>query len=168
MLYAIYRTLMKYEDFNILFQSKVNSLPREKQVDLAISVCKRLFPDYQQFHFENNWGNTDTLLDSIKICELNKANEINVQSVKDMLPNVNKIIPDTEDFENSSYALNASSAVYETLEFILDNDTKHLVNIGTYLTDTVDFKIQEEAELTQQQIDSHPKMVEARKYLLED
>ncbi len=158
---------MKYEEFNKLFQSKVYSLSNEKKFDLAISVCKRLFPDYQQFYLENNWGDPDILLDSIKLCELYNTQEINAHSVKEMLPKVDKIAPDSENFGNASYAINACGAVYETLEFIIDNDSKHILNIGTYLTDTIDFKVQEEDELTQQQIDDHPMMMEARKFLLE-
>ena len=55
----------------------------------------------------------------------------------------------------------------ETLEFILDNDKNHLLNIGTCLTDSIYFKVQEEGELNQQQIDDHQMMIESRKYLLE-
>ena len=158
---------MKYEAFNKLFETKVDSLSSEKQFDLAISICKKLFPDYQQFYLENNWGDPDLLLDSVKMCELSKIQEVSVHSVKEMLPKVDKIIPDTEDFEDGSYALNASAAVYEALEFLVDKDKQHVLNIGTYLTDTIDSKIQEEDEFTQQQIDDHPMMIEARKYLLE-
>ena len=158
---------MKYEEFIKLFQTKVNSLSKGKQLDLAVSVCKRLLPDYQQFYIENNWGNPDILLDSIKICELFNGNEASFELVKEMLPKVNEIIPNTEDFGNATYALNASAGVYEALEFLIDNDKIHIFNIGIYLTDTIDFKVQEEDELTQQQIDNHPKMIEVQKYLVE-
>ena len=94
------------------------------------------------------------------------AKQIDVSSLKEILPKIDKIIPDTEDFENSSYALNAGTTVYETLEFLIDKDQKHILNIGTYLTDTIDFKIQEDGDLTGQQIDNHPMMLEARKFLI--
>jgi hypothetical protein len=42
----------------------------------------------------------------------------------------------------------------------------HIIAIGTYLTDTVDFKIQEREHLTEEQIDEHPMMVEARDFML--
>lgn len=157
---------MKYEDFIKLFQAKVNSLSYQKQLNLAISVCKKLFPDYNNFYLENNWGDPNILLDAIKICELFDLNKASILSIKKLLTKVNEITPSTEDFENASFALNATAAVYETLEFLIDNDKKHIFNIGTYLADTIDFKIQEEDGLTQQQIDNHPLMIEVQKYLL--
>jgi hypothetical protein len=78
------------------------------------------------------------------------------------------VTPDTEDFgsELGSYALNASASVYEALEYLLDNDNKHIFAISTYYTDTIDFKIQEECELKEAEIDNHPLMVGARQFLL--
>lgn len=87
--------------------------------------------------------------------------------MKEILPKVDNITPNTEDFGNASYALNACSAVYETLEFLINKDQKHILNIGSYLTDTIDFKIQEDDELSEVQIDNHPMMIEARKFLIE-
>ena len=112
---SIYQSFMKYEEFNTLFKNKVNSLTREKLLDLAISICKKLFPDYQQFYLEHNWGDPDILLDSIKLCEVFKAQEVSLHSVKEMLSKVDKITPDTEDFVDASYALNASAAVYRDI-----------------------------------------------------
>ena len=146
---------------------KIFFFATELPVDPILLQPYRLPQSYQQFYLENNWGDPDLLLDSVKMCELSKIQEVSVHSVKEMLPKVDKIIPDTEDFEDGSYALNASAAVYEALEFLVDKDKQHVLNIGTYLTDTIDSKIQEEDEFTQQQIDDHPMMIEARKYLLE-
>jgi hypothetical protein len=85
-----------------------------------------------------------------------------------MLIQVVAVTPDTEDFGDlsGSYALNAAASVYDTLQFILDKDPVHIIAIGTYLTDTVDFKIQEREHLTEEQIDEHPMMVEARDFML--
>ena len=157
---------MNFVEFNKIFQSHVFALTHEKQCQLAISVCKKLYQDYQDFYQENKWGDPDILLDSINLCQLYIAKQIDVSSLKEILPKVDKIIPDTEDFENSSYALNAGATVYETLEFLIDKDQKHILNIGTYLTDTMNSKIQEDDDLTEQQIINHPMMLEARKFLI--
>jgi hypothetical protein len=45
-----------------------------------------------------------------------------------------------DDFGSSvlgSYALNASASVCESLEFLLDNNKDHIVNVATYYTDTI-------------------------------
>ena len=50
--------------------------------------------------------------------------------------------------------MNASAAVYETLEFLIDRNSKHILNIGTYTTDTIDFKIQGDDDLIEQETDN--------------
>jgi len=158
---------MNYKEFVTKFKSQSGNLSREKQLSSAVSICKKLFFDYQEFFEKNNWGNADLLLDAINLSEKFLSQETNVTSVKILLPRIDEITPDTEDFEDASYALNACTAVYETLEFIIDNNSEHIYNIGTCLTDTVDFKIQEEGKLTENQIDEHPLMIQTRKYLIE-
>jgi hypothetical protein len=67
----------------------------------------------------------------------------------------------------ASYALNSCVAVYDALHFLLDNLPKHIYDIGICLTDTIDFKIQEQQNYTEQEIDKNPLMIEAREYLIE-
>src|SRR5262249_16724706 len=94
---------------------------------------------------------------------------VEASRIEEMLLTVEAITPDTEDFGNNigSYALNAATSIYETLQFILDKDLLHIYNIGTYLTDTVDFKICEQEDLTDEQIDKEQMMIEVRSFLLE-
>lgn len=158
---------MKYEDFDRTFKLQSTNLSWVKQLSLSISICKKLLIDYQIFSEKNDWGNPDLLLDAIDLAEKSLSQKPNATTVRSLLPKIDEITPDTEDFDDASYALNACSAVYETLEFIIDNDSTHIYNIGTYLTDTIDFKIQEDDNLEQDQIDKHPLMIETRKYLLE-
>lgn len=106
---------MTYKESESKFKAHVDLTICSKINQLAISVCKRLFPDYQEFYLANNWGDPDILLDSIKL---------------------------------------------------IDSDKNHILNVGTYLTDTIDFKIQETQILTEEEIDNHPLMVEARRFLL--
>jgi hypothetical protein len=77
------------------------------------------------------------------------------------------ITPDTEDFGDSSYALNSCVAVCETLDFLTDHKAEHIYAIGTCLIDTIDFKIQEDDDLTQEEIDKNSNMIAARQFLLE-
>ena len=159
---------MNYEEFTNLFQSHVYRLTYQKQFEIAIAICKKLFSDYKVYSLENNWGEPDILLDAIKLCQFsyNKKND-NSEPLRAMMNIVNNITPDTEDFENASYALNACTAIHETLEVLIDKDGKHILNVGSYLTDTIYFKIQEEGELTETQINNHPEIIEVRKFLLE-
>ncbi|MBC7981791.1 DUF416 family protein [Candidatus Parcubacteria bacterium] len=156
---------MRYVEFVSKFKAQVVNAPPDKKILLAISICKKLFFDYQIFAKENNWGNPDLLLDAIKLAEGFQPED--EKKVQYFLSQIDDNCPDSEDFGNASYAINASSAVYETLQFLIDQNSEHIYNIGISLTDTVDFKIQEDEELTDEQIDSHPLMIEARYYLIE-
>lgn len=161
-----YQRSMNFKEFTKKLESHINTRTYDEQLGLAIVICKKLFPDYKNFHQENNWGNPDILLDTIALCEKTYSGNSTATDFTELLNAIELIIPDTEDFGNASYALNASAAVYETLQFIIDKDKDHIMNISSYLTDTIDFKIQEEKDLTEQQINSHPMMVEARNFLI--
>lgn len=78
--------------------------------------------------------------------------------------------PDTEDFGDydGSYALNAVASIYELLNFLLDEDKSHLLNISTYMLDDIDFKIAEAGtDLTYEQLDTHPETVKERLFQLQ-
>lgn len=162
-------SLMLYKDFISLFKQQVYSLSYDEGLNLAIAVCKRLYFDYEEFVSIENWGDKDLLMDAILLCEQTKIHVANNTQIEEMLSKVNAITPDTDDFGNynGSYALNAAASVYETLQFILDRDILHIYNIGTYLTDTVDFKIDEKEGLPDEQTDRHPMMIETRNFLIE-
>jgi uncharacterized protein YjaG (DUF416 family) len=154
---------MNYQDFTNQFKSQVNTISRERKIALVKSVCKKLIPYYKSFFDEYNWGNPDVLTDAINLIE-NEPHDIN--EIKKMLLDIDEVTPDTDNFQNGSFALNACTAIYETLQFLIDNDTTHIINVGSYLTDTIDFKIQEIEELEEEEIDNHPLMKETREYLL--
>ena len=158
---------MKYKEFVSKFKLQSCNLPKERKLHLAVGICKKLFFDYQKFSDENQWGDPDILLDAINLAESSVSKAVDISKVKELLPNIMVTAPDSEDFENASYAINACSAVYETMEFLIDDNCEHIFNIGTCLTDTIDFKVQEKDELTEDQIDNHLLMIEARNYLIQ-
>lgn len=162
-------TLMLYEDFVALFEHQVQSLNYGQGLELALSICKRLYFDYEHFASIEQWGDKDLLMDAILLCEKTKTSTIDPASIKELLSKVEEVTPDMDDFGDwhGSYALNAAASVYETLHFIIDKDLNHVYHIGTLLTDTIDFKIHERYDLPNDQIDEHPMMIETRNFLLE-
>jgi uncharacterized protein len=162
-----YGNSMKYKEFVSKFKLQSCNLPKERQLSLTVWICKKLFFDYQEFADQNQWGDPDILLDAINLAEGSISKTADISKVNDLLAKIMEAAPDSEDFGNASYAINACSAVYETMEFLIDGNCEHIYNIGTCLTDTIDFKIQEEDELTEDQIDNHPLMMEARNYLIQ-
>lgn len=161
------KSLMTYNEFIGQFRQHIQKLTYENQFGLAISVCKRLFPDYKDFFLQNNWGDPNGLLDAISYCETFFKNGGNSDLLKEYAKKVFDNCPHSDDFENASYAINASGAVHGTLEFLLYKNPNYIYEIGTYFTDTIDFKIQDDNEdITEKGIDAHLLMMEARTYLL--
>jgi uncharacterized protein YjaG (DUF416 family) len=157
---------MTYPEFTNTFKRQVDKLSYQRQIELSISVCKKLFFDYQKFYEENRWGNPDILLDAINLVEQSRTIKPNRTELETILWKINEVTPDTEDFGGANYAVNASGAIYETIEFLLDRKPEHIYNIGTYLIETVDSKVQDDDDLSEDEIDQHPKMVEIKNYLL--
>ncbi|WP_026898919.1 DUF416 family protein [Daejeonella oryzae] len=162
---------MTVSEFTPILTRQINGLTNEQAVDFGLNICRRLLPEYIDFSQRNNWGDPDTLEDSIKFCIQNKTfQNVQFDKAKEFHEAVGLVIPDMDDFGDldSSYALNASCAVLELLEFFLDGDKTHVLNISTYMTDTVDFKISEtEPELTNEELDNHEKIVKELKYQLD-
>jgi uncharacterized protein YjaG (DUF416 family) len=165
-LYAIHFSAMTYQEFARIFKLKTETLLYPEQIDLAVSICKRLYFDYQKFSDKNSWGNAELLLDTIKFIEEFKITKSDKILVEEKISKIGEITPDTEDFADSSYALNACVAICETLDFLIDHKGEHIYNVGTCLTDTIDFKIQEDGNLKQHEIDSNKEMIAARTFLL--
>jgi uncharacterized protein len=163
-------TIMKYEEFITKFNKQVFSIDDNKRMALAIEVCKKLYFDYVKFSDKFQCGDKDVLLDAIDILEQSKTLEINKNLLDQTLRKIDMITPDMDDFggeEIASYALNSCVAVYSSLEFLLDKSPKHIYDVGICLTDTIDFKIQENEDLTEEEIDKNPLMIEARNYLVD-
>jgi uncharacterized protein len=160
---------MEYQKFNTMLKEQISSMPAKEQLEFAVLICKKLFFDYQQFFDNTRWGNPDILMDAISVCNRAINNHIHIPEVEEMIVNVDTITPATDDFSDwlGSYAMNACVAASETLLFLVDNNKDHIYTVATYYTDTVDFKIHEENELTYSGINEHPLMIEARIFLLE-
>jgi uncharacterized protein YjaG (DUF416 family) len=159
---------MKHNEYVLLFKKQLQTLSYQKQVDLALTVCKKLYSDYVKCVEVHQWGDADILMDAITLCEQGQTGLVERVKVEEMLPKVDAITPHMDDFgdEISSYGLNASAAVYEMLQFLIDKHREHIYNIGNCFTNTIDFKIQEQRDLTEAEIEKHPMMVEAWDFIL--
>lgn len=164
------KKLMRYQDYTSLLKSQTLSQAFVPQLKFAVLICKKLYFDYQKFTEVYNWGDADLLMDAIKACQQAMEKSVDIDQVKKLVTKIDSIIPDMDDFGSDflgSYALNASAAVSETLEFILDQDKTHIFNIATYYTDTIDFKIQEDKQLTLLEIENHPLWIETWNFIIE-
>lgn len=159
---------MTYQEFDSRFKKQVARLSQQKQLDLVLNICKKLFFDYQTFHEKNEWGNPDVLLDGIHLIESSRTKKLQEDLIKAAIKKIEEVTPDTEDFGDASYALNACCAVCSTLDFLLESKPEHIYYVGTSLYDTIDAKVQEDDDLSEEEIDKHPLIVETKRYLLEE
>jgi len=160
---------MNYRDYTTILKSQTSSQSYLPQLKFAVLICKKLYFDYQQFTRTEKWGDANLLMDAINICQQAIENSVDINEVKSLISKIDLIIPDMDDFGSvlGSYALNASAAVAETLTFITDQDKTHIYNIATFYSDTIDFKIQEDKQLTELEKENHPLMIEAWNFILE-
>ncbi len=164
-----YNGTINYKKYITQLKSNISNLSYKSHLKFAVLICKKLYFDYQKFVEVYNWGDANLLMDAILICEQAIKNTADINQVNAFLPKIDLIAPQMDDFGSKlgSYALNASASVYETLQFITDKDGTHIYSIATHYTDTIDFKIQEENELTELEIENHPLMIEAWNFILE-
>lgn len=160
-------TSMTYQEFNSTFKKHVAQLPFEQQLGLALDICQKLFFDYQQFCQENKWGNPDILLDAIHLIKQSKIDVPDRSLLATTINKVEEVTPEAEDFVEANYALNACTAVCHTLYFLLENKPEHIYYVGISLYDTIDARVQDDHDLSEQDIDQHPMMIDTRKYLLQ-
>lgn len=154
-----------------VLKRQIENLPFNRHVGFALDICKRLLPEYINFHERNRWGNPEKLTGAISFCEKNKGNvKAEVSYIADIKVELETVIPDTEDFGDwdGSYALNASCSVLELLEYLEDKDIDHIFNISTFMTDTIDFKLSEiDGGLSHEQLIEHPKILQELLYQIE-
>ena len=161
--------MMTNSEFIALLKGKVDSASPPALVDFGLNICERLQPEYTKFSENYNWGDADLLKACIEFCRVGKGTMLNHSDIKFYLDKLDPNIPDMDDFGDfdSSYALNASCAVYELLEYLSDKDKSHIFNISTYMTDTIDFKLSEaDANLTNEELENHSDLIREWKYQL--
>jgi len=147
---------------------KLKELDFTKQAAFNYLTCERLYPNYVYFSHNFSFGNPDALRLAIDYLYFNIFNNSpDKNKIKILTKEVDKNTPDTEDFTTSfvSSALDACTAVIESLDFLIDKEFSRIKHISSYAIDTVDMHIQEIESLDfnkdkdfQQKIDSHPLM----------
>ncbi|SER61446.1 DUF416 family protein [Pedobacter rhizosphaerae] len=156
--------------FSTQLASQIASLSRSQRLAFGLDLCNRLLPDYITFFQEYNWGDAEVLIRSLEYVKSATDTEIDEDKVNQLMDELDLVIPDTEEFGDfsTSYAINASCAVWELLEYLLDDDQTHFMHMSTLATDTIDFKLQEIVDtLTAEELATHPMRIKEWQYQLE-
>ena len=156
---------MRFIDFQKQLKKRAKLLSYEERVAFGIDICKRLFFEYRAFVNESGFGNPDVLLDAIRYVE---TGGVEPHEINQYLERLEEVTPETDDYGGASYALNACVAVCELLSQVLaPMECEHFIEVATAYYDTADGKAQDLAdELSEVQIDMHPLITEAKRYIL--
>ena len=141
--------------------NKLKQLDFSKQAAFAYLICERLYPNYVDFSNKYGFGETIILRKAIDYLYINLF-EINPDKINFFLKEVDKNTPDTEDFETVmvSPALDACTAIQDSLYFLVDNNFSRIINISTYATGTVSVYIQENEILDSQTDENLPQKID--------
>lgn len=155
---------MNIDNFDTL--KKMNT---DKQLVFAYLTCERLYPNY--VHFSNKYGFADkmALREAIDFIHNNLYETISFEhpSIPSLMQAVELNTPTPEDFETilASSALDACSAILETLSFMHYKNELRIDDISTFATDTVNMFIHVKYDLDfntdkefEQKIFNHPLM----------
>lgn len=161
---------MDSKAFTSQLASQIASLSKAQQVIFGLDICKRLLPDYLKFFQEYKWGNPEVVQRAIDYIATHIDIAIDEKQVNQLMDELDLVIPDTEEFGDfqTSYAINAACAVWELLEYLLDDNQMHLLYISSLVAETIDFKLQEiDDTLTEEELSTHPMLLKEWHYQLE-
>ena len=149
-----------YTVYKKQLDKNIHKLSTERKMDFAIEACETLFPEYEKFEAVYNWGNSKVLEDGINYCNNNRTLEnIDAQKIEMLIEEIDEVIPHMDDFGSlqGSFAMNAGVVLLSTLKFMLERQDHYISTIGSYMHDTIDFKVRSQNEdLDEEDIENHP------------
>jgi uncharacterized protein len=158
---------MDFIEFETKLTEYAQQLSYDERIAKGIAICKRLFPYYKEFVIESGFGNPDVLLDSIRFVESGSQDS---EMIYEFLDSLEEISPETDDYDDAEFALNACGAVNALLLQVAEPDeAEHFVEVAMSYYDTIDAKVQDENEddLSEEEMEKHPLLSEARRFLLD-
>ena len=149
--------------------TQLKNLDFTRQRTFAYLTCERLYPNYTYFSKAYGFGNPEVLKEATHYLYDNLFNKI-IDKIKvaSLSKKTEESTPQPADYDTilASSALDACTAIIESLSFFVDNQTLRLENISTAATDTVAMYIHDTTGLDpntdinfQQKINSNPLMV---------
>jgi uncharacterized protein YjaG (DUF416 family) len=128
----------------------LDQLTAMRRVVFGAACCERLLPNYAAFAHEVQWGQPEILRAALDyVWHVIDSGNVDRAEINRLVEECDAVIPDTEDFDTSSVsaALDAGSAVVETLRALLDGDSQRIVDVASFCRDTVHMYIQDRDQL---------------------
>jgi uncharacterized protein YjaG (DUF416 family) len=128
-----------------LLGKDLSALSKERRVAFCAACCQRMLPNYQKFSKIEGWGRPEVLTTALaEVWRFLDGTLFAKDRVDDLANGCQEAAPDTEEFTSlyTSSALDAASALVETLRCCDDGDPRHGVIVGTAARDSVDMYVQ--------------------------
>ena len=129
-----------------VLRRELSGLSTNHRVAFCVSCSQRLLPSYEGFFHMEKWGTPEILKAAIEeVWQFLQGNQgLSRERIRDLARQCEEAAPDTERFSSryTSAALDAASALVETLQCCEDGDPTHGVNAATSARDSVDMYIQ--------------------------
>ena len=134
--------MMKRE--TIIQSQTLGELGRKELLVFGAACTERLLPNYTHFTQQLNWGNTVVLRQSLDLIWKHIEDSADIINISELKQEIDANTPNTEDFESelASFALDATTAVYELLNYFESSQLQSIIDISTVSFDTVDMFIQ--------------------------
>jgi len=163
--------------FEEKIKEKLLLLPSKAKLLFASLLCERLQPHYIAFEENYKWGDKELFENALTLLYgfIINNDSASDDEIKELIVNIDLNTPDMEDFGSalSSFALNACTSVNSALNYILDSNVNHVMDIISYTLDTLDMYIQEKENMNTYdptrdiQIDYDNFMIDEKRYQLD-
>lgn len=114
------------------------SLSKQKTILFLVACCERQFGNYAQFHQETGWGDPQVLCDGLQSLR-NYTSAAEVVNLKSIRQAIEAVTPNTEDFKSAytSAALDAATSLLESLDYCVDGDVSHCLQVACLCRDSI-------------------------------
>ncbi len=124
----------------------LSKLRSHQQLAFGAACCERMLPNYDTFVREVGWRDAAPLREALDTAwEFCESQRLPGAELREMLSKCEECAPESENF-TSLYISSAQDAVFaicSLLDFLLDTDAAHIVNVARFSTDSVDLIVQE-------------------------
>ncbi|MDP4151298.1 MAG: DUF416 family protein [Bacteroidota bacterium] len=130
--------------------NQLKDLDSTKQMTFAYLTCERLYPNYVNFSRQYNFGDPEILKDALdRIYRYLLYKEIDKEKLILLIKEVEENTPEPGDFDSilASSALDACTAIIESLNSLVNDQPPQLDNISVIATDTVSMYIHDRDNL---------------------
>ena len=138
-----------YEEYVNKSHSIIDKLNDYKSLLYAFITAKRFFDFYLSFSTSESFGNPKLLQLAEEIIEKRLKNiAIDNSVIQELCIEIDKNIPDSDDYGDCSDAMDSSIIHYYILKYIIDGKKEYIKGIADFVYDLCDRYAQEKMQIT--------------------